>query len=180
MTESDALASFKKGQERAKKSFPYRLKRLREEKGVGVNEFARIVGFAPSYISRLESGSRSNPSMKFLDKLTECFGVNRLWLLYGQKPIMRLLGNLSIAGLDAATAKKLEELGRAEGKDSHDELLKVLRSVSSVLTPNQTVAIIQLLREKNPHGEFAEIATDLLKNLLVEKISAKSKNKSSK
>lgn len=45
------------------------LKRLREEKGLGIRELARLSGQDPAYIYRLEVGDKSSPSNEVLKSL---------------------------------------------------------------------------------------------------------------
>ena len=178
LPEGKRLVAYKKLQARAKQKFPYRLRRLREETGLGINEFARRIGCAPSYISRLESAARENPSMKFLDKLTECFGVNRLWLLYGDKPVQYIppqKWKIVFPAVDMSMLDRLEALDKAEQEVSMNELTRVLDALSKALNQKQMAALIEDLAAKNWGGEFIESVTDILKDLLVKKISREQK-----
>lgn len=46
-----------------------KLRQLRENKNIGLNEFARLIGIAPSYLSALEQGKKNNPSKGIMDQI---------------------------------------------------------------------------------------------------------------
>jgi len=46
-----------------------RIKRLREKKGYSITELARLADISKSYLSQLERGMQSNPSLQFLKKV---------------------------------------------------------------------------------------------------------------
>ena len=46
-----------------------KLREIREEKNIGVNELGRLVGLSPSYISELERGLKTNPSKETMGKI---------------------------------------------------------------------------------------------------------------
>lgn len=45
------------------------IKKIRESKGLGVNELARLASINPSYLSALERGEKTNPSTKIINKI---------------------------------------------------------------------------------------------------------------
>lgn len=45
------------------------LKRLRQEKNMSIQELSRKTGISASYIVRIESGERRNPTFTLLEKL---------------------------------------------------------------------------------------------------------------
>lgn len=49
--------------------FSNNIKKLREEKGLGVNELSRLSGVNASYISALERGEKENPTINTLEKI---------------------------------------------------------------------------------------------------------------
>lgn len=51
------------------------IKRIREKKGVGVNELSRLSGINASYISALERNKKKNPSIDTLDAIAKALGV---------------------------------------------------------------------------------------------------------
>jgi transcriptional regulator with XRE-family HTH domain len=55
--------------------FGENIKRIRENKGLGVNELSRLSGVNASYISALERGEKENPTVNTLEKLADALGV---------------------------------------------------------------------------------------------------------
>lgn len=55
--------------------FGENIKRIRESKGLGVNELSRISGVNASYISAMERGEKENPTVNTLEKLADALGV---------------------------------------------------------------------------------------------------------
>lgn len=51
------------------------LKRLREARGLTQLELAKKAGVAQGYISALEAGEKSNPSVAVIKKLAKALGV---------------------------------------------------------------------------------------------------------
>lgn len=52
------------------------MKKIRESKGLGVNELSRRSGVNASYISSLERDEKKNPSLTILEKLADALDVN--------------------------------------------------------------------------------------------------------
>ncbi|MBA2175475.1 helix-turn-helix transcriptional regulator [Halobacillus locisalis] len=52
-----------------------KIKFLRTEKGLSVNEFSRLSNVSKSYISNIERGVQKNPSLIVLNKLAKTLGV---------------------------------------------------------------------------------------------------------
>ncbi|MCR1933563.1 helix-turn-helix domain-containing protein [Clostridium tepidum] len=55
--------------------FDENIKKIREQKGLGVNELSRISGVNASYISALERGEKQNPTITTLKKLADALEV---------------------------------------------------------------------------------------------------------
>lgn len=51
------------------------LRRIRENRGYGLNQFARKVGCSPAELSRIETGERQNPSPAIVKAIAEALGV---------------------------------------------------------------------------------------------------------
>lgn len=100
------------------KAFPARLIWLREKSGFSGEEFGRRCNVGKSYISRLESGDRFNPSAEFLTDCCAAFGVPRDWLEngIGQPPNVSLVAHMVVretisdANLDWLLAQDDEEM----------------------------------------------------------------------
>lgn len=52
-----------------------KLKQLRKEKKVSISELAERAGVAKSYLSSIERNLQSNPSIQFIEKISEVLGV---------------------------------------------------------------------------------------------------------
>lgn len=177
---------FKRLRKKAREKFPVRLRWLREQSGLGMNEFARRVGYAPSYISRLENGSRKNPSMKFLEELTAHFGVNRMWLLYGEKPLQYRASKDSSASfihvvksLDIDFLDKLETIDRKEQRAAGMELIKVLDALSKVLDAKSMASLIESLDAEKLDSVGIDFVIEGLKDSLVKKVAKGENGKNS-
>lgn len=51
------------------------IKRIREKKGIGVNELSRLSGINASYISALERNKKKNPSIGTLESIAKALNV---------------------------------------------------------------------------------------------------------
>lgn len=61
--------------------FGQNLKKIRQSKGMSINELSRRSGVNASYISAIERDEKKNPSMEILDKLATCLNVEITALL---------------------------------------------------------------------------------------------------
>ncbi|MNC24921.1 HTH-type transcriptional regulator SinR [compost metagenome] len=52
-----------------------RIRQLRIEKGLSLSELAECAEVAKSYLSRIERGIQSNPSIEFLEKIASVFNI---------------------------------------------------------------------------------------------------------
>jgi len=59
-----------------KESIGEKLKRLRIDKGVTLQEAADAVGYSPSYIHRLENNHRKNPGIRIVAELADFYNVS--------------------------------------------------------------------------------------------------------
>ncbi|PYZ98643.1 transcriptional regulator [Alteribacter lacisalsi] len=53
-----------------------RVKKFRKEKGISLTELAQRAGVAKSYLSAIERGIQSNPSIQFLEKVSRVLGIS--------------------------------------------------------------------------------------------------------
>ncbi len=86
------------------------IKRLREDKKLGLNETARRAGISAGYLSSLERGEKKNPSLDLLKKIAEVLGVSIKDLL-PEKQLDNVLNNLAEAQkiLESADEFKLDD-----------------------------------------------------------------------
>lgn len=61
-----------------------RVKKIREEKKMSMSELAEKAGVAKSYLSSIERNIQTNPSVQFLEKITDVLGVPVDTLLYDE------------------------------------------------------------------------------------------------
>lgn len=47
-----------------------KIKEYREEKGMSAKELAKLVGISTGYLCHLEKGTRNNPSMEIMKKIS--------------------------------------------------------------------------------------------------------------
>jgi XRE family transcriptional regulator of biofilm formation len=66
---------------RGKDMIGSRIKRLREEKKFSITELARVAGVSKSYLSQIERGVQTNPSLQFLLKISSPLGTTLDYLL---------------------------------------------------------------------------------------------------
>lgn len=62
-----------------------RIQRLRMSKGLSLSELANRAGVAKSYLSNVEREVQTNPSIQFLEKISNSLGVPLEWILYGEE-----------------------------------------------------------------------------------------------
>ncbi len=51
------------------------IRKVRESKGLGVNQLAKLAGINASYLSAIERGEKKNPTTKLVDKIANALGV---------------------------------------------------------------------------------------------------------
>ncbi|MCR4428328.1 MAG: helix-turn-helix transcriptional regulator [Caldiserica bacterium] len=64
-----------------------RIREIRLSKGLSQGQLAQILGYTPSTVSRIEQGVLK-PSLKFLQKFSQAFGVSLSYLIDPQEPIL--------------------------------------------------------------------------------------------
>lgn len=52
-------------------NFGQQLRQIRQQKGIGLNEFAKEIGVSPSYLSNLETGKTQTIQLEVLNKLQQ-------------------------------------------------------------------------------------------------------------
>lgn len=61
-----------------------RIQELRKGRGLTLSQLAEHASVAKSYLSNVERGIQTNPSVQFLDKISEILGVTIETLLYDE------------------------------------------------------------------------------------------------
>lgn len=59
-----------------------RIKTIRTEQKISISELAEKAGVAKSYLSSIERNKQTNPSIQFIEKISEALGVSMNDLLY--------------------------------------------------------------------------------------------------
>lgn len=64
-----------------------RIKTLRNEQELTISELAERAGVAKSYLSSIERNKQTNPSIQFIEKISEALGVSVNDILYDSDEI---------------------------------------------------------------------------------------------
>lgn len=75
-----------------------KIKNLRENKKMSISELAEKAGVAKSYLSSIERNIQSNPSIQFMEKISQVLGVS----------VNELLGERSMESMDQLDGEWLE------------------------------------------------------------------------
>jgi len=90
------------------------IRKLREKKGLGVNELACMIGISGPYLSQIESGKRKNPSYEVLAKIANALDVH-IGDLIQEDADKFIIDNIAKeakkAGIDLNDADVLDKLG---------------------------------------------------------------------
>ena len=123
------------------------LRRIREEKKIGINELGQLTGVNASYISALENGRKNNPSMSIMKKIAESLNVS-VWEILQE---------------DSPTDASADSPETGSGPDDSDDIqeileqlhkrpeLKALFSITKNVTKKdieKAMKIIEALKEK--------------------------------
>lgn len=88
------------------------LRKVREEKGFGVNQLSRMSGVNASYISALERGEKKNPGVAILKKLCDAMEVSLEYLMnydtYSKVPLTSLDNKSKETGIEDIDAIELD------------------------------------------------------------------------
>jgi transcriptional regulator with XRE-family HTH domain len=109
--------------------FSARVRQLRQAANLTQPALARILGLSTSYLSLIESGERTNPTIETVDRISTFFGVAREWLLDGTGPMF-------LTGDPAGARERYFQLLESKlGPDAEQELReqKVIAEISARL-----------------------------------------------
>jgi transcriptional regulator with XRE-family HTH domain len=132
---------------------------LRKKLGLNLREFAKRCGCTASYVSRLEVGSRKNPSPEFVDSVMTAFGVSRNWLEYGHAPIM-----FDKKDRDPAVWEKLRKFQAEEVERGAQFFNKEFKEFAARCPfDNQTLLrVIESVKNNDGQAATARFLTDVL------------------
>ena len=164
--------------ETQRNGFGTRVHLLRRRLGRGVNAFASCCGLTPSYVSRIESGSRSNPSIATVDKIMAAFPVTRRWLTTGEPPILVPLDYRPTFEDD--TVKKLMEMENEEHERRRSMFQAEARKVASNLSVDTAslAKMIEETKEGAANDELTRMRRDFLVDILTARMAIESEKKS--
>ena len=86
------------------------IKKIREDKGVGVNELSRLSGVNASYISALERGEKKNPTVTTLKKIADTLEVTVDKLLRPELITKEKLTEWDFKGGNLMIGEKIQKL----------------------------------------------------------------------
>jgi transcriptional regulator with XRE-family HTH domain len=133
--------------EEAEKTFPQRLRWLRESLGLSIQQFGKKCGYSPGYISRLEGAKRVNPSWKFVDSLVGTFSVNRDWIEFG-------LREPFVTGKPNVAQSTVDRLRSVNEKYRRDQALYLFKTVAEQLKTSALIDLMQIFwREADADGD---------------------------
>jgi transcriptional regulator with XRE-family HTH domain len=163
--------------EAQRRGFGVRVHLLRKRCDFGLKEFAARCGMTPSYLSRIESGSRTNPSVSTIDKLMTAFPVMKFWLTHGDPPILvpqeyRRASDERIVRI--LTEMEKEELVRRR-EYRQDQIQKMARN-QDFSTP-ALVRMIESQKEASLTDSKARAARDLFTDILTARLAIEAESK---
>jgi transcriptional regulator with XRE-family HTH domain len=155
-----------------KRGFGLRIHLLRTALGFGVKEFSKRCGVTVSYISRIEGGSRSNPSHKVVDSIVKAFPVMHVWLVYGRGPILEPKQHRRL-GFDPKEVGILEKLERKERENLLTNQGKSIRELVDTLrlSNKDLVDLIEASKSADAGSSMGDGVARMLTEALVQRLS---------
>lgn len=108
------------------------LRKYRKIKNKGINELARLSGVNAGYISAIERGQRSNPSIEIIEKLADALEISASELL--EDPKNESSNSEINLNPNDITNNDIRCIARA-GQNMTSEQAKTLRKVAETLFP---------------------------------------------
>ncbi|MBD9843859.1 helix-turn-helix domain-containing protein [Enterococcus faecalis] len=113
------------------KLFPERLKELRIEKGITLEELAKNIGTTKTTLSRYENGERS-PKLQLVGLLANYFQVDMAWLS-GQSVYKNTLNILPVYNqLESPRQQKVYDFAESQLKEQKQEIKQKNNSITSL------------------------------------------------
>jgi transcriptional regulator with XRE-family HTH domain len=127
------------------KTFADRLKHLRMLTGLGQEEFGQRCRVGKSYISRLESGGRANPSEEFITACAVNFGIKAEWLKDGIGDLPKVVQTTQATGARGHQSKfHLDELSEENLGQALEDMTARLQD--KALSPEQRAKALDNIR----------------------------------
>lgn len=135
-----------------------RLRQIRKELGLTLQEFGSRAGFGRSYLSLLESGRAENPSQKFVKCVCSAFAIREQWLKTGQ-------GEPFEPGA-TARAKVIAKYRLTGQEEPEDAVNVIMGDVAANLTTAALITMMEGLMRSTPGaGQRLLIMNSLLLQL---------------
>lgn len=123
------------------------IKLYREEKNISKSELAKLIGTSPSYITELENGKKTNPSIKILAKLKSTLDI----------PIDVFNSIENLPGYYIDTSKELSTVHNPKDIKIINKIKYILEKDEAIKTNNQVLfsAIMDFLQTtQNYHSKI--------------------------
>ena len=151
-------------------TFNKRLKYYREKSNISKSELARIIGVSPSYITKLENGEKSNPSLSIKIKIANSLGCSISDLTGEEKTIrayvlqLFLENGFTMERISQNLEIPLSELENIANGDEHNNEygLKLIKGI-----PKLVVTPVDLSVEEENHIYDLRKLNDIGKNKVI-------------
>jgi HTH-type transcriptional regulator, competence development regulator len=106
------------------RSFGETVRRLREERKIGLRQFAKMLGVSPTYVSQIERGELPPPAEDKVKAMAKFLGqdADELLLLAGRMPA-------DLSGIVQRRPKEMPSLLRSANGLSTEELQRLIEEV---------------------------------------------------
>lgn len=132
------------------------IRELREQKGIGLNKLARMVGISGPYLSQIESGVRKNPSYDVLNKIAGALEVPLATLIQDDTDKFVMEEASKYETLDQLTKDKIsmkliEHITKPDNNIDTSSIRK-LEEVRMIPKVGKVAAGVPILAEENIEG----------------------------
>lgn len=158
-----------------------RIKQIRENRKMGLNETAELAGISGSYLSTIENSIKKNPSMKTLEKIASALGVTVDELIKSEPISKEQLEELDKTIDVESLSKETKLIEDMEDKIRHAETILDFGTAEDalkfILTQPSLMAFGGYDLKQMSDEQIIEIANDMLfaMKLSLEKIKKKNR-----
>ncbi len=133
------------------------IRELREQKGIGLNKLARMVGISGPYLSQIESGVRKNPSYDVLNKIADALDVPLATLIQKDTDTFIIeeaakYESLDQVSKDKISMKLIEHLAKTLDNNVDISSIRQLKEVRMIPKVGKVAAGMPILAEENIEG----------------------------
>lgn len=139
-----------------------RIKFYREQNKISKSELSRRVGVSPAYITMLENGGKTNPSLELQIKLAEALNTQLNQLLSDSSYV-------NLTGSNEETRKLYTEV--LAGSEEFDKTVSILKNLGYEVIQDPNTYKVNILKDGKPiivnipENEFIEISEKMLDNI---------------